>query len=1369
MATADGEVAPDAAADGKQDKQEDRRRMQDNLRPYHSLGFHIPHDSLIGGKVIEHTGDESIVYLSGRHVAIYSYEAAAHRFIPKHPRTLEIVAFAVSHNRRYIALSERVVDEESADGHGIQISIYNFNTATRMRTLPLSKIGKQSVESLDFSRDNKYMVSVSAPPDPFIHFWQLDKARLLRFTELRQRVSKVSISPWAHWTMCTTGTTALRIWRYQDKELRAVDPVPKRTTRDYHFTTHSWFDDDRLCVGTEEGDILVIDGGELKKVIANIFGTMGQNPYAVWTISCVGRGFVCGGEGGEFAVYERTYDAEYFQCYKHFTTPGRKRIIDISISPNEENLICCYENNELALFSLANVDVMDHDKEEEVAQAFRNLPVGFHCDVITGFDVCIQKSIIVTTSMDRTIRVWNFLKKRLEIRKECEEEALTVSVHPTGTRILVGFKPRMCMYNVLIDDLHMCQEFPIKQCREVRFSNGGQLFAAVVVNRIFIFDAYTFEALGHLTGHSSMVKSFSWVKNDTAIVSCGFEGAVYEWKTDNCKRNESNEYVHKSIAFSTVCYDDASQLVTAVGSHKVADPPNTPEGEVSLRVLKLNEEPSQIVKTVIRLGTAENKHTHTRSHTREVALSVSAQCLFAGTPSGQLLVYRWQPKGSGSSIPAEPDITLDLHRGELWFLTLSLDDRYLFTVGEDKCCFMFDVESLLTDARSAGPGAAPRKQTFNYNLFDDVAFVLHQDIDDRLQKIHALQTQLSEEQRARKQEKENIEAHYSALLQQTEIDARKAIEEARAGKEAAERERKTTEQRMLDEARGIESQRMRDIQELEALHSKRVKDQTTRYERVSEEKADLIVRYENKILKMTKEREAEQRRFEHEMRALQESKDRLSDQMSRDHQLAIAESEGVLKDTEDEHEKELQQLEKKYQEMLDEKTKAADKAQGDADTCKRRFDKYEQEKKENLKLLKEHRKDLDRRDAEIQDLKKSIQTLKLEINVRNDTISASEKKILELKKQTAELEKLRYVLTFKFNELRKEVAPKEDTIKQMNERIQQMDEEIERIGTDRDMMSQKITGKEEKNMVAMREICRLHRQIEDQHRMVQLLLTDLSELVTGGEERRMVYGVRDIIDRYTAKIGKQTEAPDKAKMAEFERQRFYMEAQLSTLKKQNIRREEHMRADGLRKTAENALLVREINELRHEKKLLTQRLQLADSQVKEARMTSAQRGSAAGSPRTASPPAAAGGRGSPQPSGHFAGAALTADAAGSPRGPSRASSRKGKLARGSTRSLRDISRMDPAKIAELIELVDHNNHDIMRQQEEIQRLRDFVQHLLLRQKAESAGEGPAVGQSPGSSPTRRPPGQSAATPPPGRSGVAVALPNLPPRPASDMR
>jgi WD40 repeat protein len=79
--------------------------------------------------------------------------------------------------------------------------------------------------------------------------------------------------------------------------------------------------------------------------------------------------------------------------------------------------------------------------------------------------------------------------------------------------------------NVLMDDIRWFKEFPIKTCRECRFSTGGQLFAAVNGNIIHIFSSYTCEPFMALRGHNGKVRSVSWLNDDTNLVSSGAAGA----------------------------------------------------------------------------------------------------------------------------------------------------------------------------------------------------------------------------------------------------------------------------------------------------------------------------------------------------------------------------------------------------------------------------------------------------------------------------------------------------------------------------------------------------------------------------------------------------------------------------------------------------------------------------------------------------------------------------------------------------------------------------------------------------------------------------------------------------------------------------
>ena len=98
------------------------------------------------------------------------------------------------------------------------------------------------------------------------------------------------------------------------------------------------------------------------------------------------------------------------------------------------------------------------------------------------------------------------MEQRLDVWKIFREEPFSVAMHPSGLLLAVGFADKLRLMNLLLDDIRTCHEFPIKQCREVKFSNGGSMFAAVNGNIITVFDLNTCDKLVELRGHNSKVK-----------------------------------------------------------------------------------------------------------------------------------------------------------------------------------------------------------------------------------------------------------------------------------------------------------------------------------------------------------------------------------------------------------------------------------------------------------------------------------------------------------------------------------------------------------------------------------------------------------------------------------------------------------------------------------------------------------------------------------------------------------------------------------------------------------------------------------------------------------------------------------------------
>jgi WD40 repeat protein len=82
--------------------------------------------------------------------------------------------------------------------------------------------------------------------------------------------------------------------------------------------------------------------------------------------------------------------------------------------------------------------------------------------------LCIKKPLVVTSSGDKSIRIWNYLTGTCDLVKYFGDEPQSVSLHPSGLYMLVGFSDKLRMMNILMDDLRPVREFPIRACKEVK-------------------------------------------------------------------------------------------------------------------------------------------------------------------------------------------------------------------------------------------------------------------------------------------------------------------------------------------------------------------------------------------------------------------------------------------------------------------------------------------------------------------------------------------------------------------------------------------------------------------------------------------------------------------------------------------------------------------------------------------------------------------------------------------------------------------------------------------------------------------------------------------------------------------------------------
>jgi WD40 repeat protein len=204
------------------------------------------------------------------------------------------------------------------------------------------------------------------------------------------------------------------------------------------------------------------------------------------------------GETGRMLVYEKSEDVKnpfnqiaqlpivpYSTLYedsnikKHgsfnpklMTHMMKSSIVSMTLSSNENNLIFTTESNQI-LRTEINVDRKCDDSKYD----FLIFP--FHSGTINGLDVCLKKTLIASCSSDNTVRIWNYSTKQLEICEVYMDEPMSVAFHPSGLHLVVGFVDRVRIMNVYTRSLKQIPDVNInfKGCREIKFSNGGHLFA----------------------------------------------------------------------------------------------------------------------------------------------------------------------------------------------------------------------------------------------------------------------------------------------------------------------------------------------------------------------------------------------------------------------------------------------------------------------------------------------------------------------------------------------------------------------------------------------------------------------------------------------------------------------------------------------------------------------------------------------------------------------------------------------------------------------------------------------------------------------------------------------------------------------------
>nr|XP_055202500.1 cilia- and flagella-associated protein 57 isoform X4 [Gorilla gorilla gorilla]XP_055202504.1 cilia- and flagella-associated protein 57 isoform X4 [Gorilla gorilla gorilla] len=511
--------------------------------------------------------EQIIVFPSGNHCVKYNVDQKWQKFIPGSEKSQGMLALSISPNRRYLAISETVQEKPA-------ITIYELSSipCRKRKVLNNFDFQVQKFISMAFSPDSKYLLAQTSPPESNLVYWLWEKQKVMAIVRIDTQnnpVYQVSFSPQDNTQVCVTGNGMFKLLRFAEGTLKQTN---FQRGEPQNYLAHTWVADDKIVVGTDTGKLFLFESGDQRwetsimvkeptdgsksldviqesesliefppvssplpsyeQMVAASSHSQMSMPQ-VFAIAAYSKGFACSAGPGRVLLFEKMEEKDFYRESREIRIPvdpqsndpsqsDKQDVLCLCFSPSEETLVASTSKNQLYSITMSLTEISKGEPAH-----FEYLMYPLHSAPITGLATCIRKPLIATCSLDRSIRLWNYETNTLELFKEYQEEAYSISLHPSGHFIVVGFADKLRLMNLLIDDIRSFKEYSVRGCGECSFSNGGHLFAAVNGNVIHVYTATSLENISSLKGHTGkMLLTF----DDQFLLTAAEDGCLFTWK-----------------------------------------------------------------------------------------------------------------------------------------------------------------------------------------------------------------------------------------------------------------------------------------------------------------------------------------------------------------------------------------------------------------------------------------------------------------------------------------------------------------------------------------------------------------------------------------------------------------------------------------------------------------------------------------------------------------------------------------------------------------------------------------------------------------------------------------------------------------------
>ena len=857
----------------------------------------------------------------------------------------------------------------------------------------------------------------------------------------------------------------------------------------------TWLYDGEFCMVTDT--YINIFDGKFKQLVQKIFNNNGLRIITPYSLTTNFNGFIAGGlnktlqfytkktieeeNTGNNQIQEKTTE-QYclaFEKTKYDFIPGvNEKITDDKVLQNEKfsvndrpfdflTIITNYDEP-YCIATTTNNDLLQiNTDEKEIDRALiKYLISPFHSESIEGMDICINKPYIITCSKDKSVRVWDYQFRLHIISKIFEEELYSIAYHPSGMHALVSTDDKIYPLNIFYDEIdNMAPPITTKsKSKDIKFSNMGHLFAFDSGTVVQIYDFLNMQiypgppSFGlhkfNFSGSSNKINYLSWGDDDKNLLASG-TGNIYDWEIKN--EIDVKPKIGQMNVTSTI-YCDKNKTVLASTDDRclrklAKDSFNYSVETFTLPMKELHAfKKSRIIicATTRPILNTENSSSQDNVEKTEINNNITT-CLRVFPEIGKSYDY----------------IDIPSHQGETMRVRYNFEENKIFTCGEDGCINVYSIEIPFDNSE---PEKFLNDQS---NSFTNTVLIKRGEF--KIREFNKKELPAKREEKLKKIRSENNDKR----------EADKKLLDEKKNKIS------TTKYR---EKNKIE-QMQKDLKNTELAYNSKIKEEIQSNDnkhdtQFNNNQIELSVKTREvesirQVIKQEKEQhKREMQRIQKEAKENKEKALQEFDEKKKDLEGNKTELEGKIKSLENNQIEDSAALDWLNKEVISEIDKNITELRTKIDELKVHYThhiKKQKEEKEKLQQtgdnlnfeLKKIEEDQDRLKITKAKNEKNKEKAEKELGEMTKRISEIENKIIECKKAHTYLEKCKFVLTYKIQELKKEAGPMEKVLEDLQLRTKEDELSLSKYNREFDIISQKIVDMED-----LREKTKIHEKTE---------------------------------------------------------------------------------------------------------------------------------------------------------------------------------------------------------------------------------------------------------------------------------------------------